>query len=303
MTGYKATNADMICSGVGANGKRFSQQYELGKWYECEGELELCKNGFHFCVHPSGVWSYYPGENTRVFVVEAEDVLDTPYEPGAALKKVARRIRLVREITVTGDSNTGYSNTGDRNTGDSNTGYRNTGYGNTGDSNTGYSNTGYRNTGYRNTGDRNTGDRNTGDSNTGDSNTGDRNTGDSNTGDRNTGDRNTGYRNTGDSNTGYSNTGDSNTGDSNTGDSNTGYGNAANNSPDFFSVENPKVKSFDIQTDLTAEEYQTKYPQYWQLCDLLHRPAEIDFSKFSQLPGITKEKLTALHRKHLAAKT
>ena len=198
MTGYKATNADMICSGVGANGKRFSQQYELGKWYECEGELELCKNGFHFCVHPSGVWSYYPGENTRVFVVEAEDVLDTPYEPGAALKKVARRIRLVREITVTGYSNTG----------DSNTGYRNT-----------------------------------------------------------------------------------------------GYGNAANNSPDFFSVENPKVKSFDIQTDLTAEEYQTKYPQYWQLCDLLHRPAEIDFSKFSQLPGITKEKLTALHRKHLAGKT
>lgn len=72
--GYKATNADMSCN-------RF--QFELGVWYEHEGELELCKSGFHFCKHPSGVWAYYPGEGTRVFKCEAEGVLDVTPQPGA----------------------------------------------------------------------------------------------------------------------------------------------------------------------------------------------------------------------------
>jgi hypothetical protein len=141
MKGYKATDKDMKCRGF---------QFELGKWYEHEGELIECQSGFHFCDQPSGPWAYYSEEGTRIFEVEAEGILDESFKPGAEVKRVCRRIKLVREIEIGGDSNTGNSNTGDRNTGDRNTGYCNTGY-----CNTGYCNTGYCNTGNSNTGDGN----------------------------------------------------------------------------------------------------------------------------------------------------
>ena len=134
MTGYKATDADMKCRDF---------EFEIGKWYEVEGELEMCANGFHFCQQPSGPWAYYTQKGTRVWKIEAEEVLDLPFAPGADYKYVARRIRFVVEVIATGYSNTG----------DSNTGYSNTGNSNTGNSNTGNSNTGYSNTGDRNTGD------------------------------------------------------------------------------------------------------------------------------------------------------
>ena len=278
ITGYKATNGDMKCRDF---------QFEIGKWHECEGELELCKNGFHFCEQPSGVWAYYSGSDTRVFKIEAEFVLDNKVEPGADFKRVAKRIRLVEEIKVGSKQNTG-----DGNTGDWNTGYRNTGDGNTGD----------RNTGDGNTGDRNTGDGNTGDRNTGDGNTGDGNTGYRNTGYRNTGDRNTGDRNTGDRNTGDGNTGDRNTGDGNTGDGNTGDGNATNKSSGYFCQDEPRVVCFDLQTELTHEQFESEFPEYWDLAKELHEIYEIDFDKYKKLPGITPEKLKSLHKKHLQAK-
>ena len=132
MIGYKATDKDMKCRGV---------QFVLGEWSEpVQGDLIECKNGYHFCEHPSGVWNYYSGPGTRVFKVECEDVLDTPQSPGANSKRVCRRVRLISEVAIdgyrnTGDYNTGHRNTGDRNTGDCNTGDYNTGYRNTGDCN------------------------------------------------------------------------------------------------------------------------------------------------------------------------
>jgi len=161
--GYKATNGDMKCNNF---------QFKLGKVFIHDGELEMCKSGFHFCIYPSGIWSFYDDANTRVFEVEAYDVLDKREGDGAEVKMVAKKIKFVREVKIGGYRNTCYRNTG----------YRNTGYRNTGYSNTGNSNTGNSNTGYRNTGDWNTGYRNTGNSNTGNSNTGYRNTGDWNTG-------------------------------------------------------------------------------------------------------------------------
>ena len=73
LTGFKATDKDMKCRGF---------QFELGKWYEVEGELALCGNGFHFCDYWSGVWAYYSDPGSRVFKIEAEDVLDLAVEPG-----------------------------------------------------------------------------------------------------------------------------------------------------------------------------------------------------------------------------
>ena len=147
MTGYKATNADLTCQGF---------QFEIGKWHEIEGEIKLCKRGFHFCIHASGPSCYYDGASTRVFKIEAEQVLEVPTEAGADFKLVSKRIKLVEEITPgkSDKSNTGDSNTGYRNTGNCNTGYRNTGNCNTGDRNTGNCNTGNCNTGNCNTGYR-----------------------------------------------------------------------------------------------------------------------------------------------------
>ena len=126
LKGYKATDDNMCCRGF---------KFEIGKWYEHGGDIEMCSSGFHFCKYPSGPWSYY--DSGRLFEVEAEEVyLSTG--PGADIKHVAKRIRLIKEIVIggnrnTGDRNTGYGNTGDRNTGDRNTGYGNAGDGNAGD--------------------------------------------------------------------------------------------------------------------------------------------------------------------------
>jgi hypothetical protein len=292
MTGYKATDAEMKCQGF---------QFKLGEWYEHSGEVVMCASGFHFCLYPSGPLCFYSASDSRVFKVEAEQVLEIPTEAGADFKLVAKRIRLVEEITPgktgndksnTGNWNTGYSNTGNWNTGDRNTGNCNTGNWNTGNWNTGDSNTGNCNTGNSNTGNWNTGYSNTGNWNTGNSNTGNWNTGDSNTGNCNTGNWNTGYSNTGNSNTGNCNTGNWNTGNWNTGDRNSG----------FFCLKEPKVISFDVQTNLTFEVFLNKYPQAYKLGELLEGKDLIDFEQFEMIPGITKEKLADLHKKHLKSK-
>jgi len=279
MTGYKATKADMSCSGE-TDGKPYFHQFKLGKWYEIKGELELCKKGFHFCLHPSGPLYFYSASDSRVFEVEAEDVLEVPTQAGADFKLVAKRIKLVKEITSglkKGVRNSGYGNSGDRNSGD------------------------------RNSGDRNSGDRNSGYGNSGDMNSGDRNSGYGNSGYGNSGDRNSGYRNSGDRNSGYGNSGyrnsgDRNSGDRNSGDRNSGYGNSTNFSSGFFCIEEPKVISFDIKTNLTRSEFLERYPESIDLSNLLHEKDEIDFNKFSNIPGITPKKLKILHKSHLDKK-
>ena len=243
MKGYKATDRDMKCRGF---------QFELGKWYEHDGELSLCESGFHFCQYPSGPWSYYTDPSTRIFEVEAEEILESPMEPGSDLKQVCRRIKLVKEITPGSNYNTGNYNTG-----------------------------------YCNTGDRNTGNYNTGNSNTGDCNTGN----------WNTGNRNTGNWNTGNSNTGYCNTGDRNTGNRNTGN-----WNITNYSSGFFCCEEPKVISFDIQTELTRDDFLIKYPESYDLGAELLVSKKIEFERYKNIPGITPEKLKTLHEKFLKAK-
>ena len=174
--GYKVFNPDWTCRGF---------QYEVGKTFEHDGNIELCGSGFHFCQRASDCFNYYDfNSSNKVAEIEALDLVETEGN-----KSVTNKIHIIREIPwqeLLAIVNTGKDCTGLENTGNSNTGDRNTGDCNTGDWNTGNSNTGDRNTGDSNTGDRNTGDWNTGNSNTGDSNTGDWNTGDCNTGDCNT---------------------------------------------------------------------------------------------------------------------
>lgn len=62
--GYKGTNANMKCCG--------GFQFELNKEYEVEGEIIMCKNGFHFCRDLQSTFNYYAlSKNNRYFKVKA----------------------------------------------------------------------------------------------------------------------------------------------------------------------------------------------------------------------------------------
>ena len=132
MKGYKVFNPDWTCR---------SFQYEVGKTYETDKPVKLCKQGFHFCKKAADCFNYYSFDsNNKVAEVVAHgDVV----EDGD--KSVTNKIEIVREIewhelleiVNMGKNNTGHSNTGNWNTGDWNTGDRNTGHNNTGDRNTG----------------------------------------------------------------------------------------------------------------------------------------------------------------------
>nr|DAW48897.1 MAG TPA: hypothetical protein [Caudoviricetes sp.] len=88
--GYKGFERDFTCRGM---------QYEVGKTYEIEGEPKLCERGFHFCTSPLAVFDYYDPTNRFAIVKADED--DVIYDAtGNSHKAVARRITIVREITL-----------------------------------------------------------------------------------------------------------------------------------------------------------------------------------------------------------
>lgn len=114
--GYKVFNPDWTCRGF---------QYEVGKTFEHDGNIELCGSGFHFCQKASDCFNYYVfNSNNKVAEVEALDLVETKGN-----KSVTNKIHIIREIpwqellaiVNTGKDCTGLENTGDWNTGDCNT--------------------------------------------------------------------------------------------------------------------------------------------------------------------------------------
>jgi hypothetical protein len=106
-------------------------------------------------------------------------------------------------------------------------------------------NTGLYNSGYHNSGNYNSGYRNSGYRNSGDYNSGYRNSGY-----RNSGDYNSGYRNSGYYNSGYHNSGDYNSGDYNSGNYNSGNYNSG-----WFNTNEPKMRFFNKDSDITYSEF------------------------------------------------
>ena len=196
MKGYKGFDKDLKCKGF---------QYEVGKTYECDGEIKLCVNGFHFCKDPKQIIDYY-GTLAACRYCEIEASGEIIEGDG---KCVCSKISIVREISLQeflslvnkGSGNTGWMNGGNYNKGNSNEGDWNEG-----DWNEGYSNKGNWNKGNWNEGDRNEGDWNEGNHNKGDCNKGDWNEGNHNKGDSNEGDSNIGSYNRADGACGIFNT-------------------------------------------------------------------------------------------------
>ena len=87
--GYKALDEDM--KAIFGDG----MHYELGKWYEVDGKIKPCKNGFHFCRKLEDIHGYYDLFHSRLFEIEADGKI---MEACDATKMVCSRIRLVREI-------------------------------------------------------------------------------------------------------------------------------------------------------------------------------------------------------------
>lgn len=87
--GYKGTHQDMTCRGY---------QYEINKEFECEGKVDVCRNGFNFCTYLNEVIdNYYSFDgNNRYFKVRALIPLKDSKEKKD--KYAAKKIILTEEV-------------------------------------------------------------------------------------------------------------------------------------------------------------------------------------------------------------
>ena len=89
---YKGMDSKMQCRGM---------QYEVGKEFSVDGEIECCGNGLHACERPLDVLGYYPpGTGARYFRVEQYG--DTARESGGDSKVASRKMRVEAEIGIPG---------------------------------------------------------------------------------------------------------------------------------------------------------------------------------------------------------
>ena len=122
--GYKVFNPDFTCRDF---------QFSEGETFEMPLPIEICEQGFHFCLKAGDCFSYY-GFDSNNIVCEVEALGEIQYHDDDS-KACTNILRIVRKldwqevlfVANEGKDNTGYRNTGDRNTGYWNTGNRNTG--------------------------------------------------------------------------------------------------------------------------------------------------------------------------------
>lgn len=91
ITAYKGFDENLCCRGF---------QYEVGKEYEHDGEVECCSSGFHACTNPFDVLDYYSAEmfiNNRFCEVEQYGIISC--EEGDT-KQASSRIKIKKEISI-----------------------------------------------------------------------------------------------------------------------------------------------------------------------------------------------------------
>ena len=88
---YKGMNSKMQCRGM---------QYEVGKEFSVDGDIECCGNGLHACECPLDVFGYYaPGTGARYFRVEQSGEMA---RDGSDSKVASRKMRVDAEIGIHG---------------------------------------------------------------------------------------------------------------------------------------------------------------------------------------------------------
>ena len=88
---YKGMNSKMQCRGM---------QYEVGKEFSVDGDIECCGNGLHACERPLDVFGYYaPGTGARYFRVEQSGEIARDYIDS---KVASRKMRVDAEIGIHG---------------------------------------------------------------------------------------------------------------------------------------------------------------------------------------------------------
>ena len=144
--GFKLVGDKLVCSGDG-----YYMVYEVGKTYIHDGDISICKSGFHFCEQLKDVHEYYSlSEEFHVFAeIEASGIVIRGEDKSVCSE--LKIIRLLSEEEVLRLVNTGTDNTGLFNSGNQNSGNLNSGNWNSGN----------RNSGNRNSGNWNSGDFNT----------------------------------------------------------------------------------------------------------------------------------------------
>ncbi|MGN0804379.1 MAG: hypothetical protein ACI4MS_03245, partial [Candidatus Coproplasma sp.] len=88
MKAYKGFNKDFKCRGF---------QFEVGKEYTQDGNIEACRNGFHACEYPLDVFNYYPPNESRYAEVEQSGDTDKTED-----KTASRNIKIKAEIGLAG---------------------------------------------------------------------------------------------------------------------------------------------------------------------------------------------------------
>lgn len=91
---YKAFHKNMQCRGF---------QYEVGKEYNIDGDIECCRQGFHACKSPMETWYYYNMLNSRFAEVEQSGKIDIDM----GTKICSSHIKIKKEIDLANFINTG----------------------------------------------------------------------------------------------------------------------------------------------------------------------------------------------------
>ena len=88
ITSYKAFDKNMQCHDF---------QFEVGKEYEMDGEIECGKRGFHACKNPLELWDYYKMLKSRFAEVEQSGKIDTD---GKSTKVCSSHIKIKAELKL-----------------------------------------------------------------------------------------------------------------------------------------------------------------------------------------------------------
>ena len=119
------------------------------------------------------------------------------------------------------------------------------------------------------------------------------NTGKDCTGNWNSGNRNSGNWNSGDCNSGNWNSGNGNSGNWNSGNCNSGNGNSGNRNSGIFNTNEPKMRAFNKQADVTYSEFLDSIDYgFWNLCERISEKKLIfpdDHERIKALPNFDAE--------------